>query len=333
MFLFGTLAHSQSRYFNPTIIHRPDGDWLIARHSIPGPKGHPLERIGMNNLEAFRVNDGMKLSHHTKVQFPRRNRDEHFEDPRAFWFAGRLCISCTNFQVVRSLPFCGTHQIFAVVGDDWKVVMRTDPIYGRNGASLYVQRGHEKNWGWFEYHSDLQMVYTIIPHQVAVFDRTLKATDTYATNVLEVPWKHGTLRGGTPPTLVGDEYWSFFHSSVPWSGKKRRYHMGAYAFSAKPPFHITRMTSTPLLSGSQRDPWAPGLPLVVFPGGALLRDGKWLVVFGVNDFACGWIEIPHAELEPLLESAESEELNACVDVSGQPMTRQGRPIEKEMVAA
>jgi len=52
----------------------------------------------------------------------------------------------------------------------------------------------------------------------------------------------------------------------------------------------------PLLSGSRKDRWSTKKPLVVFPGGAVMRDGKWFVVGGCNDLDCFWVEIPHASL-------------------------------------
>jgi len=38
------------------------------------------------------------------------------------------------------------------------------------------------------------------------------------------------------------------------------------------------------------------LPLVVFPCGAILRNGEWLVTLGVNDCESAWIKIPHERL-------------------------------------
>ena len=72
--------------------------------------------------------------------------------------------------------------------------------------------------------------------------------------------------------------------------------MGAYAFEAESPWRITRMSTLPILSGSRKEYWQDGLPLVVFPGGAMLQNGVWTVVYGVNDARCGWIQIPHQEL-------------------------------------
>lgn len=98
--------------------------------------------------------------------------------------------------------------------------------------------------------------------------------------------------------------------------------MGAYAFLAQPPFPITRVTTEPLLVGSEEDPRVLGGPLVVFPNGAVLTGPDpwpydrialeprmidcrcWTVVFGLNDEACGWLRITMSELEERLVPVE-----------------------------
>jgi predicted GH43/DUF377 family glycosyl hydrolase len=136
------------------------------------------------------------------------------------------------------------------------------------------------------------------PHEVVRWDGT-EVAEVYET---QAPgWEFGQMRGGSAPIKLGDEYLCFFHSSTPWTDKKRRYHMGAYTFRAKPPFNITRMTSRPILSGSKEDPWQEGLPLVVFPCGALMEGNKFVVSMGVNDYCSAWIKIPFDELEHLME--------------------------------
>jgi predicted GH43/DUF377 family glycosyl hydrolase len=131
----------------------------------------------------------------------------------------------------------------------------------------------------------------------------------YETQASDLHWPWGQPRGGTPPVLVDGEYWSFFHSCIDDPYHTRRYFMGAYAFSAMPPFRITRMSRTPIMAGSNKDRWGNGKPLVVFPCGALLRNGIWMVTLGVNDLNCAWVEIPHESLleqtVPVLYGANS----------------------------
>lgn len=186
----------------------------------------------------------------------------------------------------------------AVLADDFQPVTRWDPIYKGNGGSLLLNTDNEKNWVWFEHDGMLCMIYNTEPHQVVHWI----GDQVHVEFEQDMPeWEWGHKRGGTPPIRIGDEYLCFFHSSTKWTETRRRYHMGAYTFEAKPPFKPLRCTTKPLLSGSREDPWADGLPLVVFPCGSIYRDNKWLVTMGVNDFCSAWMEIPHSELEARME--------------------------------
>lgn len=293
---FGKANRQGVAYFNPGIVERPDGLWLVVRRC----KDWPRFEYGLNDLMAFRLEGPEHLPvTGVKVQIPPMLNGEHFEDPRVIYRDGFTWLSCCNFVVYADKPiqkWTGAHQLFCQVNDAWNCLKRYDPIYGGNGGSTSLNKRDEKNWLWF-FHDDLpHLIYLTQPHTVVPFNSFMEAGTPYVTQEINKLWMHGMPRGGTPPVLVEGEYWSFFHSSTPWVGKKRRYHMGAYAFEAKPPFRITRMSSLPLLSGSKRDKWNEGKPLVVFPGGAVLKNGTWLVVFGVNDLVAGWIEIPHADL-------------------------------------
>lgn len=288
---FGKAMAPNVRFFNCSVIDRFDGRWLIARRSreVAGSK------LGMNDIAAFRL-DNNAPAVWTLIKPMPRYKDEHFEDPRVFWLGDKMHVSATSFQFFPNKKWTGCHQVIFPVNNDWTVPRIYDPEHGRNGAGLYFNTGDEKNWLWFQNDGKNYCVYTTKPHQVVEWDRNFKKVAVHDSKEFNAMWTFGEPRGGTPPIRVGDEFISFFHSSTPWVGFKRRYHMGAYAFEAKPPFRITRMSSIPILSGSKSDPWVEGLPLVVFPCGAILKDGVWKIVLGVNDCACAWIDIPHDDL-------------------------------------
>jgi predicted GH43/DUF377 family glycosyl hydrolase len=277
-------------HFNCGLVARPDGDWLIVRRS----EAHRKHIWGMNTCTAFLLKD-MKPVRGVPIEMPKSSAEEHFEDPRAIFHNGKTLVSCTNFIWGRKIT--NTHQIAVWCDENWKGVERLDPVYGTNGNSVLTNTGNEKNWLWFVHQEKLHMIYQTFPHTVVRFDGSMKAEHVYEMYPFGFHWPLGHPRGGTPPVKIGQEYWSFFHSSDDsLKHKKRRYYMGAYAFSAQPPFAMTRFIKTPLLVGSTDDRGGVGKPLVVFPCGALLREDKWIVTFGVNDLDSAWIEIPHEEL-------------------------------------
>jgi len=304
MFNFGKAVQMGVTYFNPGLVERPDGWWLVVRRS----KEWPRMSFGFNDLMAFKLEDRHNPTMGVKIQVPQMLNGEHFEDPRAIYFKGQTWLSCCNFVVypisAKKQTWTGAHQILCEVNEHWNTPKRHDPIFGKNGGGTSMNGGDEKNWVWFYHDDGLHLIYMTAPHTVVPFNKFMEAGKPYVTQEINPLWMHGAPRGGTPPVRIEDEYWSFFHSSTPWVGTKRRYHMGAYAFEAKPPFRITKMSSLPLLSGSRKDVWFENKPLVVFPNGALLKDGVWTVVLGVNDLASAWIDIPHSELVQIVREVQ-----------------------------
>ncbi len=151
----------------------------------------------------------------------------------------------------------------------------------------------EKNWVPFDYKGTLFLAYSISPHLIF---RPLLGTgscETYTSTLSDIRWPWGILRGGTPGILEGGEYLSFFHSSKEMpskhtNGKKvLHYFMGAYAFSAKPPFAITRISSKPIVGknfyhGQEYVPyWKP--VKVVFPCGYVSHGEFIWIAYGRDD--------------------------------------------------
>ena len=279
-------------FFNCGLVTRPDGDWLLARRS----EWRSNMAFGFNTVTAFRMD---KLNPHSPhpVGYKPMYADEHFEDPRAVYFEGKTWVSGTNF--VWSPNYSGAHQILVECDDKWECIKRHDPVFGGNGISVYANKRNEKNWVWFFYEGRPHMVYMSLPLMIASFTNTFGSTHVYQDRPAGFDWAYGEPRAGTPPMLVDDEYWVFFHSSVHSDRfNKRHYHMGAYAFESKPPFRMTRCTNKPLLSGSNVDRGGGDKPLVVFPCGTIFRNGFWLISMGINDLDCAIIRIPHDELVP-----------------------------------
>lgn len=288
LFNFGKATVAGTDYFNCGIIERHDGRWLVTRRCKYSEK----DKLGMNDLVAFKL-DGLAPSYGVRVDLGIRYEMEHYEDPRVFYLNGRLHVSCCTF--IRNRRGCNyPHQILCEVNDDWKLIRRYDVVCGSNGNDTWSNTRHEKNWTYFSHEGKSMLLYT--PHFAFELNTDMQPFEAGYEWHWKKEWVHGQMRGGTPPVLVGDEYWTFFHSSTEHHIGKRQYHMGAYAFEAKAPFKPTRITREPLLSGSIMDGGCPGKPPCVFACGALLDRKKWLVTFGVNDHACGWVEIPMLDL-------------------------------------
>jgi hypothetical protein len=93
-------------------------------------------------------------------------------------------------------------------------------------------------------------------------------------------WKWGSLSGGTQAELIGDRYFSFFHSWYLAANGKRIYVLGACTFNTSPPFTMKEISPYPILfkelytakaCGIVGNPyglkWAQNLEKVIFPCG------------------------------------------------------------------
>lgn len=302
---FGKAEQEGVEYFNLGVVRRPDGLWLLVRRS-EAVQGMPY---GMNKIWSCKLGPDRKPMGGPFLKFPDSKNSEQFEDPRAVFWGGLTWVGTVNFEWFASMSWTGAHQCIGTFKDEspdgtiseasWTPVARRDPIVGNNlGQAGHTGGKHEKNWTYFFHDDKLHLLYSSDPWRVVEFG---KAWDEQTVHIADgVKWKYGMVRGGTPPVLVGDRYYTFFHSSLPWRGRYRRYYMGAIAFEARPPFNPVIWTQEPLLIGSQNDPWQQRKPLVVFPCGAVHENDKWFVTYGINDLKSGWVEIPHDHLLQLL---------------------------------
>lgn len=304
---FGRQESNGVDHFNPGLVRRTDGLWLLVRRSTP----HTEMPFGHNQIWACKLNTDKSPIGGPTLRFPDSTTNEQFEDARAVYWNQQTWISCVNFEWFTNASWTGAHIVLGVFKDQlgrddvinelsWVPLARRDPEIGTNrGQKGHTYGKHNKNLLWWFIGDKLHCLYTSDPWLVVEFGNSWREQTHHVAE--GVTWKYGIVRGGTPPVLVGDRYYSFFHSSLPWRGRFRRYYMGAVAFSSKPPYMPLFWTQEPLLVGSQNDFWKQRKPLVVFPCGAVMEDGKWLVTFGINDLKSGWVEIPHEELQQRLD--------------------------------
>jgi predicted GH43/DUF377 family glycosyl hydrolase len=168
----------------------------------------------------------------------------------------------------------------------------------------------EKNWVPFDYRGNLFLGYSLVPH--LIFRPLLMGTgacETISCTIGSFIWSWGILRGGTSALLgaaQNGEYLAFFHSSKKIASAHSdgqnvlHYFMGAYTFSAEPPFSITRVSSKPIIgknfyNGPIYKPfWHP--VRVVFPGGYVFDDRFIWIVYGRQDHEAWVAKLDRAKL-------------------------------------
>ena len=159
----------------------------------------------------------------------------------------------------------------------------------------------EKNWSPFVFEDNLYLIYLIDPHVVLKLDVETGQCSLIAENQSQKIWDFGIARGGTPCLKDKDRYITFFHSPYPAKclghSHPNAYIMGAYAFSAEPPFEIIGVTKSPLCA----DFFYSGLRKFIFPT-ALVDDGQNVLVFYGRDDKEMWsLKVSKDQLYQLLD--------------------------------
>jgi predicted GH43/DUF377 family glycosyl hydrolase len=165
----------------------------------------------------------------------------------------------------------------------------------------------QKNWVPFEWNKMLFVTYTVHPHEVLYIN--LMNGDCYPYYVTSPPihWHFGSLRGGAPPQLIDGEFLAFFHSASiiasPASLNQQMWHyfMGAYTFSAEPPFEITKITPVPILHDTFYT-HSSYYKRVVFPGGFVDAGPVIYVAYGKDDREIWIATIDKVALKKALKS-------------------------------
>lgn len=301
--LFAFPVDPYTCYYNPSLVTRDSTDYLFTRrHRYLGGWKKPGNK---SDLVIWRLSPYLSPIEPFIPELPARYQNEQWEDPRAL-------IGPDGSTMVVFANWCHgkpwhVRQSLVRLDHSWRrALAAVEPHYGGTHSLPDRAKSPEKNWMPFYVDSTMHLVYSINPHVVFSVDASGRVLGQHKQRQVALPWPYGELRGGTPPIRVGDEYLAFFHSSTIWQPHLRRYYMGAYTFDAQPPFTIRRITVEPLLTGSEKDARANSGPLVIFPCGAKFSDSTWLVTFGVNDEACGWIKIPHADLNKKLKMIDRD---------------------------
>lgn len=325
-------------YFNPAIFRTKSGKVVLFARRCRNKRleegdQHKAQWTEENDIVAFELNKDMKAMNKSIISLPSQYPNENFEDPRVVPFGDHIGLSCCTFVPTKSYA----HQAMFLLDNYYNCAGRFDPVFGKNYAQAGINEGHEKNWLWFVSGGVPHMVYSANPHMVVRMDGRLEQQAVHVTHEFNPLWKFGEVRGGSNPILVDGLYWTFFHSSLPWVGGKRRYYMGAYAFQPEAPFRIVRMSTMPLLSGTNRHDWWPGLPAVVFPCGAFFDQNtlNFTVSYGINDVACGYIKIPFTDLIDLtreikkgVDEVRPEEPDSFYDILDPAPPFEGKPTDK-----
>lgn len=259
--------------YNPSILEHEEM-LLLAYRYHPDLKS-PSSRIVLSQIDL----DGAVLSNR-ELELDCKSG----EDPKLF--QGPLRHPYLSF-VASSLPFAPARAVVRftqlINGKPWEIVT---PNIGKNDETAI-----EKNWVFWFQGGQMNVIYSCHPTH-KVYQGGKDGWKLHETPGPRWPW--GPIKGGSPPLEFDGKWLRFFHSTQDneFGQYPRRYYVGALLMEKEPPFKVLRVSSRPVIYGSEVDDikvkdrpphWKAN---VVFPGSAIFSHDKIVLAVGVNDAAC-----------------------------------------------
>ncbi len=293
--------------YNPSIVKFED-NYLLTFRYLPSRSFQPwLSHIGIILLdESFEpISDAELLN--TRTRF--KGIPSQSEDARIFSCNGKFYVIFNDNPDLMFPSIYDRRDMYIAellfVDDQF---LLSDPVKLVHGEK-YPHVLWQKNWSPFEWNGMLLLSYMINPHEIICPDLENGYCQRCYETQKSIDWGFGSLRGGTPAQLIDGEYLAFFHSGIvtssPSSDNRElwHYYMGAYTFSATPPFEMTKISSSPIDS--------PGFytfssyeKRVIYPGGFVAKGSKLYVAYGKDDSEIWIATIDLNELKKSMVSAK-----------------------------
>ncbi len=277
--------------FNPSILKIKEGYLLVFRH-CPNLFWDPWT----NEMYAAILNDAFDPISEPQLLATGLTTPcikQQSEDPRVFSFRDKFYV-IYNDNIEISRPWYRDRRDMFLAElqfsqGDFSLVKPVKLFY----ENRYHQVLWQKNWSPFVWNDQLLLSYMVNPHEV-LFPNL---EDGYCFSCYEtevhLPWRLGAPRGSSVPQLVDGQYLAFFHAGhqietvVSQKMPLWHYFMGAYTFSATPPFRMTQITPQPIVGDGFYCHSSHALNYldkkVILPGGFVVEGSLIYVAYGKDD--------------------------------------------------
>ena len=269
--------------FNPSLL-AVDSGFLMTFRYMPEPKSQPwVSYIGIVQLD-----HDLNFASQPELLDTRQGNSvtpSQAEDARIFRYRGQIYLIYNDNQEIINPTTQERRDMYLaellyangsyVLGTPLKLIHETK----------YSTQNWQKNWIPFEWNNQLMLAYSINPHEILCADLNTGICKTVYETKGMIDWDWGPLRGSSSPILEDGEFIAFLHSGCQMrsesSNNKKIWHyfMGAYTFSATPPFKLTKISPFPInakgfYTKSDYD------KRVIFPGG--------FAISGLDHLCCLW---------------------------------------------
>lgn len=268
--------------YNPSLVKTKDGIFLTFR-VLPD-----MTKLNISKIGIVKLNDALQPASRPELLDTRLTNPtipSQSEDARIFAMNDNLYLiyndNLVNEEMIRRDMFVAKLDYV----NNHFIVSQPLKLYH---PQHYFTVKWQKNWVPFEWNNMLLLSYTIFPHEVLLVDFCNGTCHPINVTNNSINWPFGKIRGGTPALLVDGEYLSFFHSplimSSPYTDGIKRFHyfMGAYKFSANPPFEVTHVSPCPII-GENFYTNSDADKRVIFPGGFVVEGPFIYLAYGKDD--------------------------------------------------
>ena len=303
--------------WNSSIVEVDEGYLLTFRY-LP----EPVKRPCISYVGAVLLDESFEQISQAELLDLRKDNifiPSQAEDARVFQFRGDLYIAYNDNPNVLNTRSSDRRDMYiaklAYSFDGTTAYFSVDKPLKLVYPSMYEKRLWEKNWAPIVWNNALFLGYSINPHEILSVNLRSGICLPVSKTSFSSQWKWGSLRGGTPSELVDGEYLAFFHSGkllqseASESGKALwHYVMGAYTFSPKPPFKITKISPLPIndksfYTKSDRE------KRVIYPGGYVIKGDNIYVTYGKDDAEIWVAVINKNKLYKTLQPVKYEKSN------------------------
>ena len=257
--------------FNSSIIESGTGYIYAFRNGWRG-----------SNIYAARMNHYFEpTGEWAKLELTNKGARVGREDCRLFRLNGKLHVSYTGYTGRN------TNVLFARINED---TLKVEDVFF---PQIVGRQSWEKNIVMFDYKGIAHGIYSTNPHKILRIEgnKTEWAYETPFTG----SWAGGHMRGGASPVMHAGLWYHFFHGSTQYQGR-RVYNMGLVTFKPEPPFEIVSYTPEPI-DVADTNVAHDNYCHVIFPGGAVYKNGRWIIAHGIHDrwselrfYDSAWIE-------------------------------------------
>jgi len=276
---------------NPIIAPRSGVDWEVNGTFNPGAIAdedwiHILYRAvdskGVSRLGYARSTNGKRIDFRSPEPVLSPSEDwEEFgcEDPRITEIDGSYYVTYTGYSrrgpriALASTEDFERFKKLGLVGpdrDDKDCVIFPQRINGR------IALLHRLDWKvQIAYFDDI----TSLADSNVFWEEYLKHFDDYEVMRAKFPWEERKVGAGSPPIKTRDGWLVIYHGV----GTDQTYRAGAVLLDLDDPKRVISRTQAPILEPEAEFERVGVVPNVVFPDGAVVRDGELLSFYGAAD--------------------------------------------------